>query len=178
MRFSAIILAVLAFWFSEPETEPLDAETPSNIAKIAELDEQVDEQVDEEPLVVIENRESSGLELANQQRANRSLGSLVSEPSLETLALERATRAARGRVRGHLGGSLGGASKEGIGYGPGRVFRACYLYSAPAGTKAGAAIVEGSDGEFYSCLLLDYPGSLSTGSGSTRRGFRVFRFRR
>ena len=174
MRFSAIILAVLAFWFSEPETEPLAAETPSNIAKIAELDEQVDE----EPLVVIENRESSGLELANQQRANRSLGSLVSEPSLETLALERATRAARGRVRGHLGGSLGGASKEGIGYGPGRVFRACYLYSAPAGTKAGAAIVEGSDGEFYSCLLLDYPGSLSTGSGSTRRGFRVFRFRR
>jgi len=191
MRFSAIILAVFAFWFAEPESEPLVAETPTEVVETNEIpndDETNDSEIDEaeqgddlgesESLVVIENRESSGLELANRQRANRSLGSLVPEPSLEALALERATRAARGRVRGHLGGNLGGASKEGIGYGPGRVFRACYLYTAPAGTKAGAAIVQGSDGWFYSCLLLDYPGSLSSGSGNARRGFRVFRFRR
>ena len=182
MRFSAIILAVLAFWFSEPETDRVIAETrddgiPQDVDEWepSELD-QVDEEP--EPDVVIEKRESSGLTLANRQRASRSLGSLVSDPGLESLAFERATRAASGRIRGHLGGNLGGASKEGIGYGSGRVFRACYLYTAPAGTKAGAAIVEGSDGAFYSCLLLDYPGNLATGSGSTRRGFRVFRFRR
>ena len=189
MRFSAIILAVLSFWFSEPETdrviaEPRDGGIPQDVdqREPSELDQvdSGDDQVDEEPEpdVVIEKRESSGLTLANRQRASRSLGSLVSDPSLESLAFERATRAASGRIRGHLGGNLGGASKEGIGYGSGRVFRACYLYTAPAGTKAGAAIVEGSDGEFYSCLLLDHPGNLATGSGSTRRGFRVFRFRR
>lgn len=177
MKIVLILLAAFAFCFSDYPGERIVARlTKNTVRDVDDIIDQVIDQADELIDQVIE-QESTGLELANRQRANRSLGSLVPDPSLEALALERATRAASGRVRGHLGGSLGDASKEGIGYGSGREFRACYLYTAPTGTPAGAAIVQGSDGLFYSCLLLDYPGSLATGSTS-RRGFRLFRFRR
>ena len=122
MRFSAILLAILAFWLNEPER--VDDERngfPTGLEGKGEVlvaDET-------EPLVVESETESSGLALANQQREKRSLGALVSDSTLEALALERATRAARGRVRGHLGAR----SKEGIGYGPGR-FLSCYLHIA------------------------------------------------
>lgn len=167
MRFSAILLAFFAFWFVKPETD----------SQVAEPAIELETLVADDPDQVEPESESAGLALVNKQRETRSLGPLVSDPGLEALAIERATMAASGRVRGHLGGNISPASKEGIGYGPGRVFRACYQYTAPPGTKAGAAIVEGSDGVFYSCLLLAHPGSLSTGS-TVRRVAPFFRFRR
>ena len=167
MRFSAILLAFFAFWFVKPETD----------SQVAEPAIELETLVADDPDQVKFKSKSAGLDLVNKQRKTRSLGPLVFDPGLNALAIERATKAASNRVRGHLGGKIAPASKEGIGYGPGRVFRACYQYTAPAGTKAGAAIVEGSDGMFYSCLLLDYPGKLSTGS-TVRRSTRFFRFRR
>lgn len=173
MRFSAILLACFAFWFEKPKDDFQLAEGPEQYEQIIESETLVADDRDQvEPA-----KASAGLALVNKQRKTRSLGPLVSDANLEALALKRATKAASGRLRGHLGGSISPASKEGIGYGPGRVFRACYQYTAPAGTKAGAAIVEGSDGMFYSCLLLDHPGSLSTGKPKKRR-FKLFRFRR
>ncbi len=122
---------------------------------------------------------SDGLDLLNQQRAERGLGPLVADPTMMAGAMEKAKRAASRRIKGHLGGSLQqyGANKEGVGWtnGP-RKFNACYAYSAPAGTRAGGACVRGSDG-WYSCLLIDHAGYLPSGrtGGVLRAPGRVLR---
>jgi hypothetical protein len=117
-----------------------------------------------------------GLKLLNVQREQRGLGPLVLDPALQAGAEVKASMAASRRIRGHLGGSLYGASKEGIGYGSSRTFRACYAYTAPAGTPVGAAIRQGADGYWYCCLLVRYSGYLPSKPGvSSRFRRRIFR---
>lgn len=96
----------------------------------------------------------NALKMVNDQRAAYSRGSLVIDPSLQAAAEYKASLAARRRHRGHLGGSLYGANYEGIGYGSQKHFRACYLYTVPKDTRCGAAMVRGSDGVWYCCLLV------------------------
>lgn len=96
----------------------------------------------------------NALDVVNRQRAACNRGSLVIDPYLQAAAEYKASLAARRRHRGHLGGSLYGANYEGIGYGSQKRFRACYLYTAPKGTRCGAAMVRGSDGLWYCCLLV------------------------
>jgi len=116
------------------------------------------------------------LELLNRQRQQRGLGPLRLSSRLQSGAELKARTAASRRHKGHLGGSLYGANKEGIGYGTSKVFRACYAYTSPAGTEVGAAMYQGSDGWWYSCLLVDYAGPLAAKPGmsiaSRRRFFR------
>lgn len=117
-----------------------------------------------------------GLKLLNVQRQQRGLGPLVLDPALQSGAEAKAGTAASRRIRGHLGGSLYGASKEGVGYGSSCVFRACYAYTAPAGTPVGAAIRQGSDGYWYCCLLVRHSGYLASKPGlSPRFRRRIFR---
>lgn len=92
--------------------------------------------------------------MVNTQRAARNRGPLVVDSYLQKAAEYKAALAAKRRYRGHLGGSLYGANYEGIGYGAESRFRACYLYTAKAGTLCGAAIVKGTDGCYYCCLLV------------------------
>lgn len=117
--------------------------------------------------------------MLNNERARRGLGPVFLDESLQGKADEKASRAARLRHRGHLGGSLGGANYEGIGYSSRKQFLACYAWTSPAGTRVGASIRQGSDGWWYSCLLVRHSGRLQakpgTGSSPSRR---VFRFRR
>lgn len=96
----------------------------------------------------------NALKMVNRQRAACNRGSLVIDPSLQAAAEYKAALAAKRRHRGHLGGSLYGANYEGIGYGSQKRFRACYLYTVPAGSRCGAAMVRGSDGLWYCCLLV------------------------
>lgn len=118
----------------------------------------------------------AGLTLLNLQRSQRGLGPLVLDLSLQRGAVAKASSAASRRYRGHLGGSLYGANKEGIGYGSSKTFRACYAYTAPAGTPVGAAMRQGSDQHWYCCLLVNYSGSLAAKpGGSTRSRRRLFR---
>jgi len=94
------------------------------------------------------------LHLVNKQRAIRGLGPLVRDEVLSEGADKKASKAAETSYKGHLGGYKFGANYEGIGYDRRRIFRACYLYTAKAGSKVGAAIVKGRDGLNYCCLLI------------------------
>ena len=146
----------------EPVVEPVDVE-PAKIKA---------EQAEPAPEPTL----PEGLKLLNVQRQQRGLGPLVLDPALQAGAEAKASMAAQRRIRGHLGGSLYGASKEGIGYGSSRTFRACYAYTAPAGTPVGAAIRRGTDGYYYCCLLVSYRGPLQSKPGMTTRfRRRVFR---
>ena len=117
-----------------------------------------------------------GLKLLNMQRQQRGLGPLVLDPALQAGAESKASIAATKRHSGHIGGTLYGASKEGVGYGSSRAFRACYAYTAPAGTPVGAAIRQGSDGRWYCCLLVQYSGALAPSNATnTRYRRRLFR---
>ena len=94
------------------------------------------------------------LHLVNEQRAIRGLGPLVHDEVLNLGAEHKAVKAAEASYKGHLGGSKYGANYEGVGYDRRRLFRACYLYTAKAGSRVGAAIVKGRDGFNYCCLLV------------------------
>lgn len=119
------------------------------------------------------------LEMLNQERNRRGLGSLFLDESLQETADEKASRAAKLHHRGHLGGSLGGANYEGIGYSSRKQFLACYAWTSPAGTRVGASIRQGSDGWWYSCLLVRHSGRLQAKPGmSSSPVRRLFRFRR
>ena len=92
--------------------------------------------------------------LVNMQRHRVGLGPLVFDEHLQAGAEAKAKKAADLTYKGHLGGSYYGATYEGIGYDKRNIFRSCYLYTAKAGSKVGAAIVKGKDGFFYCCLLV------------------------
>lgn len=92
--------------------------------------------------------------LVNIQRQRAGLGPLVFDEHLQAGAEKKASEAAKMSFKGHLGGSYYGATYEGIGYDKRNIFRSCYLYTAKAGSKVGAAIVKGKDGFFYCCLLV------------------------
>jgi hypothetical protein len=92
--------------------------------------------------------------LVNIQRERAGLGPLVFDEALQAGAEEKAAKAATMSFKGHLGGSYYGATYEGIGYDKRNIFRSCYLYTAKAGSRIGAAIVKGKDGFFYCCFLV------------------------
>ena len=114
-----------------------------------------------------------GLQALNEQRAERGLGPLVLDPELQEMAQSRAQEAARRRHQGHLGGSLAGAKYEGIGYGTDGKFRACYSYTAAAGTAVGAGMAT-NNGVTYCCLLVRTSRNLSP-SFSYKKRVRLFR---
>ena len=129
--------------------------------------------------VVIEKSVSvpEGMRMLNEQRRQRGLGPLRLDAELQSAAESKASTAASRRHTGHLGGSLYGASHEGVGYGSTRVFRACYSYTAPANTPAGAAIRIGADGRYYCCLLIRSSRNLSSSNTGRSRVFLSFRRR-
>jgi len=92
----------------------------------------------------------TALDKANHERRKNGVGNLIADPSLQQLALQKATIAAARGHKNHIGGSLGGARAEGVGHTNGR-FLSCCL-DMPA-TYGGAAMVQGRDG-WYCCLLV------------------------
>lgn len=93
---------------------------------------------------------ATALDKANTERARKGLGALMPDPSLQALALRKATIAAGRNYKNHVGGSLGGAACEGVGHTNGRFLTCCLDQH---GTYGGAAMVQGRDG-WYCCLLV------------------------
>ncbi|MCA9175376.1 MAG: hypothetical protein KDB14_12920 [Planctomycetales bacterium] len=93
---------------------------------------------------------ATALDKANYERQRNGQRALIPDPSLQQLALQKATIAAQRGYKNHIGGSLGGASCEGVGHTNGRFLTCCL---DKAGTYGGAAMVQGRDG-WYCCLLV------------------------
>jgi len=109
-----------------------------------------------------------GMAILNSQRRAAGLHPFERDDQLMVGAMDKCSRSANGRFRGHLGGSFYGANREGCGMSSRFAFRTCYAQdSFPAGTKAGAAMVRAPDG-WHSLLLIK-------GSPNGRRSGRVFR---
>ena len=103
-------------------------------------------------------RSSSGarnvLDMLNNQRARRGLGSLQYDPQLQVVAERRASRMAASGQKGHPSGSFAPGRYEGVGwnssYSPSGV-SACFT-SDPRMRAAGAAMVSGRDGVYF-CVV-------------------------
>lgn len=103
-------------------------------------------------------RSSSGasnvLDMLNNQRSRRGLGSLQYDPQLQIVAERRASRMAASGQKGHPSGSFAPGRYEGVGwnssYSPSGV-SACFT-SDPRMRAAGAAMVSGRDGVYF-CVV-------------------------
>jgi len=115
---------------------------------------------------------NDGLDVLNRKRAARGLGPLVADSNLMHGALTKCQRAVQIGRWGHQGGSMYGANKEGVGMSSGsKSFNSCYAISAPAGTPAGAALLQARNGSWYSVLLIRHNGYLPSGSSGPGRFF-------